>query len=373
MQGSRFLSLALGLTSLLSAAALAQAPPPTIASIDPLTAPTSGSVKVTLTGDNLDLPPNFACILPCPTRVFFGGAEASVRESSNKQVVVLAPPHPAGTVDVTLTTGDARTTTAAKAFTYLAAPESGWQMLLLPIYLDAEIPGAYGSRWKTDLWTRNNGTAAAALAPWVCPDGFACPAIFPLTYSLQPGESLHNLPVPRRPAGSPPARLLYINRTSAEEVSLNLRVFDLSRATLNGGTELPLVREDDFRTTTANLLNVPLDTRFRKMLRIYEMRAAGEAFPMSTFRVRIYDQVEGTKATLLSETTVTALSTQSGSFRDAPAYGQIADLTEGISAVGDQPGSLRVQVEPLTEGSRYWAMVSVTNLDTQQITIISPQ
>ena len=35
MQGSRFLSLALGLTSLLSAAALAQAPPPTIASIDP--------------------------------------------------------------------------------------------------------------------------------------------------------------------------------------------------------------------------------------------------------------------------------------------------------------------------------------------------
>lgn len=35
--------------------------------------------------------------------------------------------------------------------------------------------------------------------------------------------------------------------------------------------------------------------------------------------------------------------------------------------------TVRAEIEPLTEGLRYWAFVSVTNNETQHVTTITPQ
>src|SRR5215212_30902 len=124
-----------------AAAAFAQSPaPPVVKSIVPPGAPTSGGTLVTITGDNLTVPPNFACFAPCPTRVSFGETTVDVREEAKTALVVVTPPHAPGTVDVKVTTGDGRSVTAPGAFVYSVSPEANYQRILLPIYLEVKTP-----------------------------------------------------------------------------------------------------------------------------------------------------------------------------------------------------------------------------------------
>ena len=69
---------------LLPTAVFAQVPNPVIRSIEPASGPVTGGTFVTLIGDNLTAPDNFACILPCPPLVSFGGAtvEASIQSKT---------------------------------------------------------------------------------------------------------------------------------------------------------------------------------------------------------------------------------------------------------------------------------------------------
>jgi hypothetical protein len=95
------------------------------------------------------------------------------------------------------------------------------------------VSGANGSQWKTDFYIRNDGIAPVQLAPWDCPDNQACPPVFPLTYTFTPGEMLHNPTNFAKMLGSNPSRLLYVRNDGL--VSMQLRVADSSRGTLNAG------------------------------------------------------------------------------------------------------------------------------------------
>src|SRR5207237_4021689 len=98
--------------SLVATAALAQQPPfPVVASVTPGSGPAAGGSVVTISGSKFDLPAGFACIAPCPARVFFGEAEATVTEAGSSTIVAVTPPHPSGPVDVTVRTGDNRSST----------------------------------------------------------------------------------------------------------------------------------------------------------------------------------------------------------------------------------------------------------------------
>jgi hypothetical protein len=59
-----------------------------------------------------------------------------------------------------------------------------------------------------------------------------------------------------------PGRFLYIAADQAKDFSANLRVYDTSRAAENLGTEIPIVRASEFRTTPFALLGMPRDVRF---------------------------------------------------------------------------------------------------------------
>lgn len=358
--------LSLVLTLLVAGTLLAQTPNPAVSSINPTSAPSTGGTDVTLTGSNLSIPPNFACFVPCPTTVTFGDVQVPVKDESNTRLVVTAPAHAAGTVDLTIRTGDGRVTTLDDAFTFTASADEDWQKILVPVYLDAPVNGANGSQWKSDLWMRNDATQPIQIAPWPC-EGEACPAVFPNTKILQGGEAMHNLAPFFRPPSSNPTRLLYVKKSEAASVSMNLRIADVSRAGLNAGTEIPMVRDAQFRSGTVTLHNVPFDSRFRLMLRINEM-----AYSEARFRVTTFAQQEGTGGELVNSVELTATTTETGPFRSQAAY---------VSYTWDElllqprvfPSAVRVEITPLNPGSRFWPFVSITNNDTQLVTLVTPQ
>ena len=82
-------------------------PPPTISGVTPHLGPTDGGTSVTIAGAHL----------LDASRVTLGGAPAAVTAQTDTQLVVTAPPHTAGAVDLSVTTGGG-SATSASAFTY---------------------------------------------------------------------------------------------------------------------------------------------------------------------------------------------------------------------------------------------------------------
>jgi hypothetical protein len=344
-------------------------PAPVIESVQPAAGPIDGGTLVTITGRNLSLPDGFACILPCPAVVRFGDAEVTALDERQTYITVRTPAHAAGTVDVTVRTGDNRSVTKANAFTFVQTREQGYETLLLPIYTDGDTQGAHNSVWRTEFWIRNNSDQSVTLAPWECPINSACPAVFPLTHTLPAGASHRNLPAFFRPPTSNPGRLLFVTREFADSVSTSLRLWDVSRESADAGTEIPVVREEDFRTTATQLLSVPLSGRFRLTLRVYEI-----AHSEARFRVRVYEQREGAAPALpIDEFELTATTADQGPFRVQPAYAQRDRIERILELPNVFPPQVRIEVTPLTQGSLFWTFVAATNNETQRVTLITPQ
>ncbi|HEU4521109.1 MAG TPA: hypothetical protein VFT12_03840, partial [Thermoanaerobaculia bacterium] len=235
-------------------------------------------------------------------------------------------------------------------------------------YTTDDVPGAENSLWRTEFWLRNNGSTPVTLAPWTC-DAQVCLPVHPVTRALMPNENLKNLPVLPSVAPGNPGRLLYVQRTRADQVSASLRLWDVSREATDAGTEVPVVRESDLHATTAHLTAVPLDGRFRLMLRVYEVLQRE-----ARFRVRVYPFEEGIGATdPFMDFELVASTPEEGTFRVTPAYAQRADIESLLLNPVPRPRHLRIEVEPLTPGSFFWAFVSVTNNDTQRVTLVTPQ
>lgn len=334
---------------------------PVITSIIPSFGPTTGGTEVTITGDHFGA--NIVCVLPCPMKVRFGDVDVEPKSESETKIVVVTPAHAAGVVDVSVTSRDGRTGTKPNGFAFGNTSQAGYETLLLPIYLDGRVNGANGTQWQTDLWVRNGNATNATLAPWDCPAGQICPAVFPLTKVLSAGESMHNLPAFFRPPTANPARLLYVSRAEAEAMQFQLRFSDASRSTQNSGTELPVIHEEELFAGTATLLNVPVESKFRILLRVFDV-----ALTESQFRVTIYAQETGTGNTVLQTRDLTATSSDSGDFRLTPGYAQL-----GIEGLDVNQKAVRIEVTPLTAGSRFWTFASITNNDTQLVTLVTPQ
>jgi IPT/TIG domain/PASTA domain len=88
-------------------------PAPTVTSVSPDKGPTAGGQTVTITGTDLE----------GATEVKFGNSLATIGTDTATEIVVESPPHPEGTVDVTVTTPyGTSTTSAADEYTYVEAP-----------------------------------------------------------------------------------------------------------------------------------------------------------------------------------------------------------------------------------------------------------
>ena len=117
---------------------------------------------------------------------------------------------------------------------------------------------------------------------------------------------------------------------------------------------MPIVHERDFRVRL-RFLNVPIDNRYRAMLRVWSI---GE-FP------QVVASVEPFTALPFALTRIPGTSMWFGS----------VDVTSLLPTAIDNPAVVTVFPSAVTTlpFPPIWGMLSLTNNDTQQVTIISPQ
>jgi hypothetical protein len=230
-----------------------------------------------------------------------------------------------------------------------------FKRFLLPVYTDT-IPGGFGSEWKSFLMVYNGSSLEAQYYPQVCPFDPCIPMPIP------PGET--NAPFIPYASSATPGRLFYVSNDVAAKVWLELRTQDLSRQSQTWGTEIPVIPDERLLSGTSELLNIPLDDRFRQTLRVYDPDAAGT----TAVTVRIFPGVGGPK---IAEVTLPLAADQTPGSA-SPGYAAIGWLAQRFpEAVAQQ--TIRIEIEPATPGLRYWAFVSVANNETQHVTIIQPQ
>jgi len=214
----------------------------------PSIGPTSGGTEVTLYADAVNCfgPDLTLCPLPIVT---FNSVRATVIQEKfiSGTLAVIAPPNTKGVADVVVS--GARATKHGRVFRYYdpaeAPPSTMFERVLVPVY--AFGPGAFGSNWTTEVMLLNN-TQFAAEPYRLLPARIAAQS----TISLDFGAS--------RPGGV----LFFPPRESSSELSFGSLVRDTSRQVEDWGTEVPVVRENEFRNGKLNLLNVPIDPRFRQ-------------------------------------------------------------------------------------------------------------
>jgi len=169
-----------------------------------------------------------------------------------------------------------------------------------------------------------------------------------------------------------PGRLLYqFGLPSMGPHSYELSVRDLARQAESWGTEIPVIRANEFRRGTMQLLNVPTDRRFRLALRLYDPHATNRL----SVTVRIYDQSAGTLLRTISLTLPTPVPNSFPEYNGYPAFPGYAEVNDLLASIEGSPSpqALRIEVVASDAKAGYWGFVSITNNETQQVTTITPQ
>ena len=256
---------------------------------------------------------------------------------ANCVLTATLPAHAAGPVNVRLIT-PGRTSDTVNGIHYVdpaATPEESlYERVLIPVLFRG--PGAFGSQWETEAVMTNVSVSALGVLPNV-------------SAALRPNTSLWTL-FGDRPTGL----LLFVPRGSDARFANHIR--DVSRDATQWGTEVPVVRESDTKATIV-LPNVPFDRRYRLQLRIYGIDGVRARIGVSSGTTHRDVELRGPCAAMPCNS-------------NQPAYAS-ADLGQLFPALaGKQTITVsQGRYQPL----RIWAFVTVTNNETQHVTVISPQ
>lgn len=319
-------------------------------SITPASGPVAGGTEVTIKG----------AFGTWPYTVFFGTTAAtSTTRVDGTTLRATAPAHLPGPVNITILEYDVFLATPL-TFTFVGRPADGFDAVLLPVFT-APIPGAFGSEFRTDFRARLVRENYARIFGLRHPCIVTCIQAPDAPYELDSGYP--DVTPSNVDATGTPGTFLYTPKSEAGRVRMNLRAYDTSRSADNFGTELPIVRTTDFATgfDAITLIGVPSDARFRNTLRIYGL---GETSTQLTIRVETEEGV------FLSEREV-VLPGQENLYR--PGYLEISDLPrdQGMLIVTIIPDTPPISA-PIPPPDR-WAFISVTNNETQHITLVTPQ
>jgi hypothetical protein len=216
------------------------------------------------------------------------------------------------------------------------------ELTVLPLYDDPPAydkalvpflysgPGAFGAQWVTIFHA----------------DGY------------DPKELV--LPSGQRPNGA----VISLTRQQARDMRFSLRFRDAARMPRDFGVRVPIVRTADTAWSLV-LPDVPLDPRFRRTLRVYDID--GEPRPISVSLTR----ADGTGADEPYRPMKLVLD-RDGAAWDAPAFLQL-DLDSLLAPDVPREGRVDVWVSSKYAVARLWAMVSITDNGTQETTIVTPR
>lgn len=336
-------SLFFGLSLLFSSALFASG-----YTIAPPAGTSNGGTEVTIQGQFGDL----------PYIVRFDGtpAQSTVRVDAHTLVAV-TPPHPWGGTHVVILENDIAIETGL-TFTFVYVEAKALEQILIPL-LTPPIHGAFGSEFHTAF----RGYAASETGADIFgleEDCLPC-LVFGLPYPMGVGPYSEFGRVILSGTPSRPGRFVYAAPDQASSLEFNLRVRDVTREGLNFGTEIPVVRAREFRSSRVTLIGVPADSRFRNTLRVYATGLTDliVTFSNGTQRVERYVTMQHSRD---------PFDPAYATIGDFPVFaGQAEFVTITIDPV---PAAL---IDPPPPRSPIWAFVTVTNNETQAITTITPQ
>jgi hypothetical protein len=269
-------------------------------------------------------------------------------------------------------------------FFVLAAHAAEYERILLPVAASGDA--ALGSKWRTDVWVRNDGSVPVQVFPFGAPCfvvSSRCLDFVPVS-SLEPHRPLAYftindptslfpdlIPISDKSAGI----IVYVAPT-ADAVRFSVHVRDVSRTDQNIGTEIPAVRERELLSDTASLSNVLVMPNYRYALRIYAIDVSSARFTIHIFEPGL----NGTENELLQQdvelvrpTVTINCGTHPGPcpYPDVPYVPAYAFVPLELLALGEKSPT-RVEIEPKSP-VRFWTVLSATNNDTQLVTTYSPR
>ncbi len=233
-------------------------------------------------------------------------------------------------------------------------------------------PGAHGSDWWTTVFVANAGQDAIRFTRHILSGEPDCAAVCGCgpTTELRARE-VKELCVAY---GAHPFGLLLYMEKNQPDAHFGARIADRSRSVDTAGTELKIVREHELRRINIILPYIPISPGYRVGLRIFD------TFPQPHPEVLlvIHDQ-GGLDAPLVEEIIPLNLPPDAGDPQPAhPAFAMIGDLAarypqlKGHGLVTIELLLPELDISPVPAPS-YWAMATITNNVTQQVTMVTPQ
>lgn len=297
----------------------------------------------------------------CPQPIVrFGTQQATVVRMTGDRWEV-EPPFGTGTVDVTVEQGS-QTLRRVAAFHYADPtafpPIEFFTPVLFPVFSSSQ--GALGSIWETEA-SIHNGNPHRLITTYGTLFNEGCRLCDP---APPLGVAEHSSAIAYASAlglVSDRGYTVYFPRDVARNLSFGLLVRDLSRQAEALGTEVPVVRENEWYDAPFSLLNVPTDPRFRVALRVY---TRVQSTPV---RVRIRPMDD-------DAVPVEALLVTTASGGEGPQHGAV--VINNLLSVYPQLAiyrAVRIEVIPPDANTPTWAFASITNNSTQHVTVISPQ
>ena len=233
-----------------------------------------------------------------------------------------------------------RAVAAIRVFENLVSDDPSFERILVPTAFRGR--GAFGSEWRTDVFARNTAIHRMPL------------------FGIADVDSGSSVNVVERLPNDDRGTFLFVDRASARSLALAGFIRDVSHDGARWGVELPLVREEDFRRYVLDFAAVPMDRNARATLRIYALDTTNVDFAVI---------ISGTANEILRQISVTASSPD----ETRPAYASLS-----LSSTGLEDQTATITIYPMSSSSEsrfasFWAFVTVTNNDTQHVTIITPQ
>lgn len=228
-----------------------------------------------------------------------------------------------------------------------------YERLMLPVSPSVVYCG-YHSKYDTRLIAFNG---AESPVDRFCSDEI-CGALPASTGTVVVGE---HVPIPK-------PSFIYVPKKVAAEMQMSLIVesSDTLRPEERSYTELPVVRESEFRAGKIQIVGVRMDDGFRKTLRIYGLNGSEGAL----VRVRVYALRSTTPAYEHDYWLEPQAGLNAAGLDAAPSFNMECDLTTYVENYG---APVRVELEPLTPGARIWGFVSITNNVTQHFYTVIPR
>jgi hypothetical protein len=228
------------------------------------------------------------------------------------------------------------------------------EQILLPV-APSLVMCAYNSRYETHLvvYNQNARTVKTECA------GDGCGEVGAAAGREMAGNAA-SVPLPT---------FLYMPKADADGLRMSLIVESGDRDKLEDRTfaELPIVRASQFVDKKISFVGVRMDPGFRQTIRIFGL----DGTTYGTVQVRAYDLT--TEQLVYDETMwLWPMSDERNEQGLAlrPSFSMECDLSADIPANGHH---VRIEIEPLSEGLKFWAFVSVTNNKTQHFYTIVPR